>query len=122
MHALLRRRARSLAVVTVLAGMALSVPVAAHAEIESSVSGAYSTTENARKSVYIKDTAADNHRAEARYKRGSVTATTQIVAATGGNGSTNRTGSSSSLVVLLQACALNNNPLDSQTCDTPQTA
>lgn len=66
------------------------------------------------------DTAADNKAAETRYKRGNASASEQKVKASAGYGST-ATSPSGTTIATIQACAVNNNPFDGNTCSVWKT-
>ncbi|MDR0504726.1 MAG: hypothetical protein LBG70_02810 [Bifidobacteriaceae bacterium] len=101
--------------------LACSGVVAAHAaEITISVTGAKAETISSRAKAKATDTKADNFAAETRYKRGNASAATQKVKADAGNGST-ATSPSGTTIATIQACTVNNNPFDANTCSVWKT-
>lgn len=114
------RRTKRLAGVAIVAIALSSVPVASHAwgfSIAGASAGTYQTRYGADTGLWLQDTAADNKRAEARFKRSSGANPTTYLANTGGKGA-NRYHEAPGRIVLMQLCTLNNNPFDSQYCSS----
>ncbi|MFC8599116.1 MULTISPECIES: hypothetical protein [unclassified Isoptericola] len=92
--------------------------------ITASTTGASAWTSSTGKAATVKDTKADNRRAEARFQRAYLTSTTYYLRATGGYGDTASSGTglgySIGKITRMKACATNNNPLDSTYCSTWQ--
>ncbi len=114
------RNSHKLAAVLLGALLASGATSAYAAEISASTTGASAVTQSERAKVKVTDTAADNFRADADYRRGNASAPVQVVSATAGNGST-ATSPSGSTIATIRACTRNNNPVASGSCSSWKT-
>lgn len=98
-------------------GLVPSIPVSAMA-VSASVPGAYafSYTFDGLWAVELQDTAADNRRADAEFRRGSVNAPGEVISATGGYGDVVHSVPSTSTIEMLRVCTRNDNPLQPENC------